>query len=211
MFLLTVPAVRRTVGNAMADDTLVFDIETSNFFTSPEVGWNNFEALNISVVGVYSYNQDKHFCFEAHEREELEKLFAGAGKLVGFSSNKYDIPVLQLYFKKSGLKPELDLWKKERVDLLEEIEMATGRRISLGKLSAANGGDAKEHRGSEAIRLFEEGHIDELKEYCSKDVRLTKELYDKFRFDKKLNVPDRYTGELREIKFVADAIQASLF
>lgn len=192
-------------------DTLVFDIETSNFFTHPNVGWNNFEALKISVVGVYSYNQDKYFCFEPHEREELAQLFANASKLVGFSSNKYDIPVLQLYFKENGLVPELDLWKKERVDLLEEIEMATGRRISLSKLSAANGGDAKEHHGSEAITLYEEGRIDELKAYCSKDVRLTKELYDKFRFEKKLNVPDRITGEVREIKFISDAVQAPLF
>ncbi len=192
-------------------DTLVFDIETSNFFTDPAVGWDNFEALNISVVGVYSYAQDKYFCYEQKERAELEKLFREASRIVGFSSNRYDIPVLQLYFKENGLVPELDLWKKERVDLLEEIEMATGRRISLSKLSAANGGDPKDRHGSEAITLYNEGRMDELKEYCLKDVRLTKELYDKFRLDRMLLVPNRDTGEVREVKFVPDAVQKTLF
>jgi len=192
-------------------DTLVFDIETSNFFTSPEVGWNNYEALNISVVGVYSYNQDKYFCYEQSERAELEKLFAGASRLVGFSSNQYDIPVLQIFFKKHGLREELDLWKKDRVDLLEEIVLATGHRISLSKLSAANGGDPKDRHGSEAITLFAEGRMDELKEYCVKDVRLTKELYDKFRLEHKFLIPDRDTGETHEIKFASDVTQTPLF
>lgn len=193
-------------------DTLVFDIETSNFFTDPDVGWNNFEALKISVVGVYSYNQDKYFCYEPSERAELEKLFKEATRLIGFSSNKYDIPVLNLYFKENGLLPDLDLWKKDRIDILEEIEMATGRRISLSKLAEANLGVAKDRHGSEAITLYKEGRMEELKEYCLKDVRLTKEIYDKFKNDHTLLVPDRYTGEVQEIKFAApNAVQASLF
>jgi len=192
-------------------DTLVFDIETSNFFTDPAVGWNNFEALNISVVGVYSYDQDKYFCYEPAERAELEKLFKNATRLVGFSSNKYDVPVLNLYFKENGLVPELDLWKKDRVDLLEEIEMATGHRIGLGKLAEANLGMQKSHHPSEAITLYKEGKMDELKEYCTLDVRLTKELYDKFKKDRMLLVPKRFTGELEEVKFPANAIQTSLF
>lgn len=192
-------------------DTLVFDIETSNFFTDPAVGWNNFEALNISVVGVYSYAQDKYFCHTPDERAELEALFANASRLVGFSSNKYDIPVLNLYFKEKGIRPELDLWKKERVDLLEEIEMAVGRRIGLGRLAEANLGMQKSHHSSEAITLYKEGRIDELKEYCTLDVRLTKELYDKFKKDRMLLVPKGFSGELEEVKFAADAVQAPLF
>jgi hypothetical protein len=34
----------------MTLDTLVFDIETQNFFTDPDVGWDNYDALKISVV-----------------------------------------------------------------------------------------------------------------------------------------------------------------
>src|SRR5882724_2721203 len=104
-------------------DTLVFDIETSNFFTDPGVGWDNFEALRISVVGVYSYLKDKYFCLEEHEMSALADLFEGASRLVGFSSNRYDIPVLNLYFQKLN-RANINLWEKERVDLLEEVELA---------------------------------------------------------------------------------------
>src|ERR1035437_8285009 len=130
-------------------DTLVFDIETQNFFTSPGVGWDNYDALKISVVCVYSYAQDKYFSYEEHEMEKLTKLFHGDVKIVGFSCNRYDIPVLNIYFQK--LKQEgLDLWKKERIDHLHEVEMATGERISLSRLAEANLGEKKSGHGSEA-------------------------------------------------------------
>ena len=79
-------------------DTIVFDIETKNFFTDPEVGWNNFGALEISMIGVYSYAQDKYFSFEETEMVKAGELFRETSRLVGFSSNRYDIPVLNLHF-----------------------------------------------------------------------------------------------------------------
>src|SRR3989338_10851421 len=130
-------------------DTLVFDIETKNFFTDPGVGWNNFEALEISMVCVYSYSKNKYFSFDENELEKAAELFDSGNILVGFSSNRYDIPVLDAHFKKlgcvSGVNPVrgraprgarstrllaraasngINLWNKERIDLLEEIEMA---------------------------------------------------------------------------------------
>ena len=70
-------------------DTLVFDIETQNFFTDPEVGWDNFEALKISVVGVYSYDRDEYLVFKESEMLALAELFAKAGRIEGFSMNRF--------------------------------------------------------------------------------------------------------------------------
>jgi len=182
-------------------DTIVFDIETSNFFTDPEVGWDNYEALKISVVGAYSYNQDKYFCYEESEMEQLAELFKGDVKIVGFSSNRYDIPVLNLYFQKLKNREQLNLWEKDRVDLLQEIELATGARISLNRLAEANLGEVKTGHGSEAITLFKEGRIEELKSYCLKDVELTKKIYDLYLNDKELLVPNKRTGTLDRISF----------
>lgn len=194
----------------MTPDTLVFDIETQNFFTDPGVGWNNFGALKISVVGVYSYAQDRYFCFEEGEMPELAKLFVTAGRLVGFSMNRYDVPVLNLYFKKTGKEdPALDLWRKERVDLLDVIEVQTGARVSLSRLAQANLGVAKDMHGSAAIRLFAEGKMEELKEYCLNDVRLTKELYDLYRLHNSLMVPNKETGEVQKIEFPASPAAAT--
>lgn len=180
-------------------DTLVFDIETKNFFTDPEVGWNNFEALKISVVGIYSYAQDKYFCFEEHEIEKIAELFEKSYRVVGFGSNRYDIPVLNIYFQKNG-RGFLNIWDKEKIDLLEEIEILSGQRISLNKLAIANLGEGKIRHGSEAIHLYREGRIDELKEYCLSDVKLTKQLYDLYRERKYLFVPDK-NGNLMKLFF----------
>lgn len=172
-------------------DTLVFDIETKNFFTDPGVGWNNFEALQISAVGIYSYRWDKYFCFDEFELDKVAELFDVSSLLVGFSINRYDIPVLNAHFQKiEGISP-IDLWEKSRLDILEEIELAIGERISLDKLSRANLGIGKERKSYEAITLYKNGEIDELKKYCLQDVRLTKEIYDLYRQNHQLLVPDR--------------------
>jgi hypothetical protein len=184
-------------------DTLVFDIETQNFFTDPDVGWDNFEALKISALGVYSYMRDKYFCFEESELEQAMDLFGDARRIVGFSINRYDVPVLNIYFQRlSSTAP--NIWEKERVDLLEEIESAAKQRISLSKLAEANLGVKKDHHGSEAIELYRKGLMDELKAYCLNDVKLTKELYDLYRKQGFLLLPDKKTGELIKVEFAKE-------
>ncbi len=169
-------------------DKIVFDIETKNFFNDPGVGRDNFDALNISVVGAYSYEKDAYFCFEEDQISEMNELFGGAQTIIGFSSNRYDIPVLNRYLT-------CDLWQKERVDLLEEIEVGIGRRVSLESLAKANLGRGKSGHGSHAITLYNEGRISELKSYCLDDVKITKELYDIARKTGALMVFDRNTEE----------------
>lgn len=181
-------------------DTLVFDIETQNFFTSPEVGWGNFEALRISVVCVYSYAHDQYLCFEEQEIYKLAELFQESNRIVGFSMNRYDIPVLQAYLNRAGLL-HVNLWQKERVDLLEEIELTTGKRISLDRLARANLPTGKLRHGWEAIDLYREGKMDELKEYCLKDVELTRDLYNLYKTRSYLFIPDRETGVVSKIDF----------
>jgi DEAD/DEAH box helicase domain-containing protein len=191
-------------------DTLVFDIETQNFFTDPDVGWDNFGALKISVVGVYSYLYEKYFTFEEHEMEKLAELFAEAGRLVGFSMNRYDVPVLNNYFQRLAVRAP-NLWEKERVDLLEEIEMSAKSRVSLSRLAEANLGVKKDRHGSEAIGLYREGKMEELKEYCLKDVKLTKDLYDLYKKQNYLMMPDKQTGDLIKVSFAKPATASMLF
>jgi DEAD/DEAH box helicase domain-containing protein len=190
-------------------DTLVFDIETSNFFTDPGVGWNNFDALKISAVGVYSYDQDKYFCFEEHEMDKAAELFKTAKTIVGFSINRYDVPVLNAYFQRLGLGVT-NLFEMERLDILDEIERITGHRISLERLAQANLGTGKTGHGPHAANLFREGKIEELKAYCLKDVELTKALYDLYRDRKHLFLPRRDSEELIKLEFFAPTAQPSL-
>ena len=191
-------------------DTLVFDIETQNFFTDPDVGWDNFSALKISVVGVYSYLDNAYSVYEEHEMEKLAELFRGARRIVGFSMNRYDVPVLNNYFQKLGAGAP-NLWEKERVDLLEEIEMAAKQRVSLSRLAEMNLGMKKDRHGSEAIGLYREGKIAELKEYCLKDVELTKKLYDLYQKQNYFLMPDKKTGETVKVGFAKLSGAAGLF
>ncbi len=193
-------------------DTLVFDIETQNFFTDPDVGYDNFAALKISVVCVYSYLQDKYFAFEEHEMEPLAELFNGTKRIVGFCMNRYDVPVLNNYFSRlHGVVHNPNLWGKERIDLLERIESAMGgQRISLSRLAEANLGVKKNSHGSMAIALYREGKIAELKEYCLNDVKLTKELFDLYEKQRFFMVPDKKNGGVVRVEFAGVAIAPAL-
>jgi hypothetical protein len=181
-------------------NVVVFDIETANFFTDPEVGWHNFSALRLSALGVYSYESDSYECFMGEELPRGLEFLESADLLVGFGISRYDIPVLN-HAGRELLGRGLDLFSKNRVDLLDEIEFVTGRRISLNRLSEANLGEGKlAHDGRHAAEMFSRGALEELKKYCLKDVELTKRLYDKYRNDKHFLIPQRQ-GEPRRVEF----------
>jgi DEAD/DEAH box helicase domain-containing protein len=174
-------------------DKLVIDIETSNTFA--EVGGrNNLEALNISLIGVYSYAKDAYLSFTEDEIADFGPLLKEAGLIIGFAINRFDIPVLNKHYP-------FNLFGLPRLDILDDIEMATGSRISLNLLAEANLGLQKTHHGLEAIRLYREGNMVELRDYCLNDVKLTKELYDLGKRQGYLAVPNRKTGETAEVAF----------
>ncbi len=168
-------------------DKIVFDIETKNTFA--DVGGDqNVDKLEVSVVGVYSYNKDEYFCFDENELGKLDDFFKNADPLIGFSSKRFDIPVLEKYFK-------FNLAAVPHYDILEEIVKSFGRRIGLGVLAEANLGIGKTGHGLEAIGMYERGEIEKLKSYCLQDVKITKEIFDLIRNQGYLwipqwNVPD---------------------
>ena len=174
-------------------DKLVIDIETKNTFA--EVGGqNNIHKLDASFVGVYSYNQDKYLSFYENQFDELGQLLQKAGLIIGFSINRFDIPVMEKYFK-------FNLKAVPCLDLLEEIELGLGHRISLDILAKTNLGIGKTHHGLEAIKFYKEGNLEELKNYCLNDVKITKELYDLAKKQGHLMVPRKYSEEVVKVTF----------
>ncbi len=167
-------------------DKLVFDIETKNSFR--EVGGErNIAALQVSVVGVYSYNQDKYWCFTEHELDKVEELFKGAGLVIGHTINRFDLPVLQKHFS-------FNTKALAALDICEDVELAVGRKIGLDDLGKVNLGMSKTHHSLEAIELYRDGNMEELKNYCLNDVKITKELYDLGKKQGFLKAPNRITG-----------------
>ncbi|MFH1193238.1 MAG: ribonuclease H-like domain-containing protein [Candidatus Jorgensenbacteria bacterium] len=172
-------------------DKLVFDIETKNSFDDVG-GQEHVRKLEVSVVGVYSYVQDKYLIFDEHELDKLNKLFQDAYFLVGFSSKRFDIPVLEKHFSfNASAIPHFDI--------LEEVEKSYGRRVGLGVIAEANLGVGKSGHGLQAIELYRNGEMEKLKSYCLQDVRLTKELYELIKKQGFLWIPQRDVPQMAKV------------
>ncbi|MGC9046932.1 MAG: ribonuclease H-like domain-containing protein [Minisyncoccia bacterium] len=151
-------------------DKIVFDIETKNSFFDVG-GQDNLTDLEVSVAGIYSYQQDKYFIFDENELEKLNDFLKKADLVIGFASKRFDVPILNKYLN-------IDLTKLPHYDIQEEIQKLIKKRIGLGVLAEANLGIGKLSHGLEAIDMYQRGEIQKLKEYCLQDVKLTKELFD---------------------------------
>jgi len=189
-------------------DKIVFDIETKNTFA--DVGGDqNIDKLEVSVVCAYSYLKDEYVCFEEHEFEALADMMQNAGLIIGFASKRFDVPVLNKYFK-------YNLEAVPHYDILEQIENSWGRRISLDLLGEANLGMKKTGHGLDAIDWYRNGEIKKLKDYCTQDVRLTKEIFDLIKKQGYLWIPQRNIPQMGKAEIIFreedhEAPQESLF
>ena len=196
-------------------DKLVIDIETKNTFA--DVGSrDNTDGLETSFVGIYSYDRNEYLSFFEHELADLGKLLQKAGLVIGFSINRFDIPVMRKYYEagnKFTTGTHFNIYALERYDILDEIERAIGSRVSLDILAMTNLGVGKTHHGLDAVKFYREGNLDELKNYCLHDVKITKELYDLAKKQGHLMVPQKNSGEVLKVplSFKDAFIPASLF
>ncbi|MBI2013393.1 MAG: ribonuclease H-like domain-containing protein [Candidatus Colwellbacteria bacterium] len=174
-------------------DKLVIDIETSNTFDDVG-GKHNLEKLSVSLVGVYSYNSDRFFAIREGNIESLADQFKNAGLIIGFSSNRFDLPVLKKHFN-------FDVMSLPSFDILEEIERTTGKRVSLDILARTNLGFGKTGHGLDAIKYYAMGDWEALEKYCLQDVKVTKDLYDLAERQGYLIVPERWGGNLKKVEF----------
>lgn len=168
---------------------IVFDIETSNTFD--EVGSNDSSKLDISIVGVYDSLTDAYTSYGLDELSRLWPMLEKADLLIGYNSDHFDIPLLNKYYPG-------DLTNIKSIDLLVEVRNVIGRRLKLDTLAEATLGEKKSGHGLQAIQWWREGKYDLVRKYCLDDVRITKEIYDYARTNKKLLYTD--FGELKEIK-----------
>jgi DEAD/DEAH box helicase domain-containing protein len=148
---------------------VVLDIETQNTFD--EVGGYFTDKLKVSLVGVYFYATDT---YEAYLESELPLLFSKlerSGRIIGYNSIGFDMPVLNNYY--AG-----DLLDLEQLDLLKVIEKSLGFRLKLDAVAQATIGTQKSAHGLQAVQWWKEGNIEAIKEYCLQDVKVTKEVYE---------------------------------
>ncbi|MBI3114328.1 MAG: ribonuclease H-like domain-containing protein [Candidatus Harrisonbacteria bacterium] len=196
-------------------DKLVIDIETKNTFADVG-GQYNLGKLEASFVGVYSYNKNAYCSFFEKDFNELGRVLQKAGLVIGFSINRFDIPVMKKYYEAGNnfsTGVNFNIHALERLDLLDEIERAIGSRISLNLLAKENLGIGKTHHGLDAVKFYREGNMEELKNYCLHDVKITKDLYDLAQKQKYLLVPQRESPQPVKVAldFKEAFIPATLF
>lgn len=148
---------------------LVLDLETQRSFK--DVGKQNLHKLRISVVGAYDYLTEAYEIYEEKDLLKLDKRIREADLLVGFNIRRFDLPVLAPYL--FGSIESLPV-----LDLLEAVEKERGHRASLDSIAQPTLKLRKSGNGMDALSLFQEGRMEELKRYCLDDVRLTKGIYD---------------------------------
>jgi DEAD/DEAH box helicase domain-containing protein len=173
---------------------IFFDIETSNIFQ--EVGSRNPANLNLSIMAIYDSETEEYSSYLQEELPKLWPIFENAGMLIGFYSDKFDIPLLDKYYPG-------DLTKIKHLDLLAEIKKVLGRSVSLGKLAEGTLGAKKGGDGLQATNWWKKGEIEKVRKYCIQDVKVTKEIYDyavkygklKFKEDGRIHEFDIDGGE----------------
>jgi DEAD/DEAH box helicase domain-containing protein len=149
-------------------DILVYDIETKDTFQ--QVGSRDARKLHISVIGMYSYNEDAYICYTEDELSKFFRRLETASLVVGFTNKHFDDIVVSAYF------PEMS--KIPSFDILERVQASLGYRVKLDSIAEGTLGYGKSGDGLKAVRLYADGKIDELCQYCLDDVKITKEVYE---------------------------------
>ena len=148
----------------------VIDLETRYSFD--EVGGrDNFAALGVSYIGLYSYRDDKFFGFRENELEKLNPILEKADRIIGFNVLHFDLPVLRPHVS-------VDLFGLPVLDIMDDVTAVLGFRAGLGALSKATLGKDKLGKGLDSLVWYRAGDWARLEEYCLQDVRLTRDLYE---------------------------------
>ena len=166
---------------------IVFDIETKNTFQ--EVGSNKARDLDISLLVIFDYKDNKYKTFTEENMADLWPILEETDLLIGYNSDHFDIPLLDKYYPG-------ELTAIGSLDLLKEIKNSLGRSIRLDNVAEATIGMGKSGHGLQAIEWWKSGEIDKIEKYCRDDVKVTKDIYEyalkhkKLKFKDLLNVID---------------------
>ncbi|PIS42339.1 MAG: hypothetical protein COT24_03910 [Candidatus Kerfeldbacteria bacterium CG08_land_8_20_14_0_20_40_16] len=147
---------------------IILDLETQNPF---QFGNKNTKDLKISLVGIYHYGQNQFLAFPEEKLGELWPLLEHADRIIGYNIKGFDFPVLNNYY--SG-----NMAQFPALDIMDIIYQKLGFRVSLDDVARSTLNIGKTGDGLKAIKLFREGKMDELCDYCLQDVRLTRDLYE---------------------------------
>lgn len=168
---------------------VTFDIETANWLQEGES--RDPLNLNIALVGIHDSDTGKYSSYLEADLPKLWKILEHTDMLVGYNSDHFDIPLLNKYYPG-------DLTAIKSLDILKEIHASTGRRLKLDSVAEATLGQKKIGSGIQSLKWWREGEVEKVREYCLKDVEITRKVFDYALKNGKLLYKE--LGKKREIK-----------
>lgn len=152
---------------------VVLDVETKKAFE--EVGGYFPDRLGVSFVGVClrdtASGKGEMRGFFEQDLPELFPLLEQADVVIGFNIDGFDMQTLVPYY--TG-----DIATIPTLDLMQRIKDTAGHRISLDAVAQETLGAGKSGNGLDAIKYYKNQDWERLKEYCLRDVEVTRDIYD---------------------------------
>lgn len=167
---------------------VTFDIETATWMNS---GFSDVTDLQIAIVCIHDSETDQYSSYLENELPQLWPILERTDMLVGYNSDHFDIPILNKYYPGS-------LTKIKSLDLLKEIHNSLGRRLKLDAIADGTLGIKKIGSGLQSLQWWKNGEVDKVREYCLKDVEITKRIFD-YALEKG-GVKYKELGQTREVK-----------
>ncbi|HEY4522122.1 MAG TPA: ribonuclease H-like domain-containing protein [Candidatus Paceibacterota bacterium] len=149
--------------------TVVFDIETANWIT--DTGSNDPADLSIAIVCIHDSETDSYSSYLEPELPKLWEVLERTDILVGYNSDHFDIPLLNKYYPG-------DLTHIKSVDIMKEVHTVLNRRLRLDAIAEGTLGTKKSGDGAQSLQWWRAGEIDKVRQYCLKDVEITKRIFD---------------------------------
>lgn len=149
--------------------TVVFDIETANWMG--EEGVFDVRDLKIAIVCIHDSETGLYSSFLESELPQLWPILERTDMLVGYNSDHFDVPLLNKYYPG-------DLTRIKSLDLMVEVHASLGRRLRLDAIADGTLGVKKSGSGVQSLRWWQAGEVEKVREYCLKDVEITKRIFD---------------------------------
>lgn len=149
---------------------LAFDIETNgvsikrNIITVTAVHGFVKETDTVPVSRTFYFQDTSTF---EQEREDFLNLLDEAEELCGFNSYHFDIPFIQYHLNVE--KERVARWIAKTFDMFHICKKLYNTTFKLDDLLIANGMEVKTSSGAEAVHMYNEGRIQELRDYCLQD------------------------------------------
>lgn len=147
----------------------VFDLETQ--LSHEQVGgWHRADLMRISCGVLYDSKTDQFYEFLEDQVHDLIDHLKQVDLIVGFNIRRFDYQVLRGY-------SDFNFDTLECVDILDHVYQRLGYRLSLDHLAAHTLGTKKNGNGLLALKWWKQGRIREIVDYCTMDVKITRDLF----------------------------------